>query len=178
MTELENVTIAILLCQDNEEHLGLLLHPSFHDLQDPSRKTDRVGYAFNEASARLVYLGNDYYNLRVNGGRTLPQPEWRDIYIADGPPALEKNERLSLCYPLNCLRPAPPFRIPHWLIGRLTALGMEVRQPMMHSRPTPLRLGLHLEARRTGRSWRASFMCTLSIMSRVRQDTENSRYGG
>ena len=100
-----------------------------------------VGYGFRRPgpngkvlNVRLVSLGDDLYNLRFNGHPV--KPEWRDIYIADGPPALEKNERLSLCYPLNCLRPAPPFRVPHWLIGRLTALGMEVRQPMMRSRPT------------------------------------------
>ena len=110
-------------------------------MQDPSRMKYNVGYGFRRPgpngkvlNVRLVSLGDDLYNLRFNGHPV--KPEWRDIYIADGPPALEKNERLSLCYPLNCLRPAPPFRIPHWLIGRLTALGMEVRQPMMHSRPT------------------------------------------
>ena len=122
-------------------------------MQDPSRIRYNVGFGFRRANGtmtyiRLVSLGADFYNLKFNGKPVTAT--WRDIYIADGPPALHKDERLSLLHPLNCFLPAPPFKIPHWLIGRLAALGMEVCAPVIRSRPntanrTPLTCSVTFE---------------------------------
>ena len=150
--ESQGITGAVLLCDTIYQHVGLLLHPSNANMQDPSRPIYHAGYGFKKADGTLIYvrlvtLGKDWYNLQFNG-----QPitaEWRDIYIADGPPPLQKADRQSLVLPLSILRPAPPFQIPHWLIGRLNTLGMEVRAPVIPSRPTaegaPLRASLTFE---------------------------------
>lgn len=107
-------------------------------MQDPSRKKYHTGFGFRMASgmigfARLISLGADLYNLRFNGQKV--EAKWRDIYIADSAPPLWKDEAPSLCSPLNCILPAPPFRIPHWLVGRMTSLGFELRPLHMASKP-------------------------------------------
>ena len=149
--EADGLTVAVLLCDDNREHIGLLLHPSNVRLQDPSRKKYHVGLGFRTPSggvafARLISLGNDFYNLRVLG-KTVTA-EWRDIFIADSPPPIMKDVAPNLCHPLHCIIPAPPFRIPHWLIGRLTQLGMQLRPLQVQSKPVdgkPLELSATFE---------------------------------
>ncbi|KAI0704765.1 heterokaryon incompatibility protein-domain-containing protein, partial [Earliella scabrosa] len=128
VTELDGITIAILLCQDGEDHLGLLLHPSPTEGQDPSRKLYRVGCAFERASARMVYLGGDYYNLRVNRKHALPQPQWRDIYIEDSRPRRRRQHPVHMLTPINCDTTNPAFRISPSLVGRLReGFNMECR---------------------------------------------------
>ena len=150
--ESQGITVAVLLCDTDAQHVGLLLHPSNANMQDPSRPKYHVGYGFRRPNGsltyvRLVSLGKDWYNLQFNGQAVTA--EWRDIYIADGPPPTRKDDRLSLVLPLNTLRPAPPFQVPHWLIGRFNTLGMEVRPPVLNSRPSvdgkPLRASLTFE---------------------------------
>ena len=63
--------------------------------------------------------------------------EWRDIFVVDTPPPAKKDVAPSLCLPLHSIKPAPPFRLPHWLIGRLTQMGLELRLP---SRPAAEKL--------------------------------------
>ena len=85
--------------------------------------------------SRLISLGNDFYNLRLPlNGKTVTA-EWRDIFIVDTPPPAKKDVAPSLCLPLHSIKPAPPFRIPHWLIGRLTQMGMDFAMRGMESRP-------------------------------------------
>ncbi|EJF60763.1 HET-domain-containing protein [Dichomitus squalens LYAD-421 SS1] len=136
--ESDGLTVAVLLCDTGREHVGLLLHPSNWLFQDPTRKKYHSGNGFrlasgNVAFARLISLGNDLYNLRLNG-KTVTA-EWRDIFIADSPPPTKRDVPMNLCYPLHSLLPAPPFRIPHWLIGRVTLLGMELRPLYVRSKP-------------------------------------------
>ncbi len=136
--ESDGLTVAVLLCDNSREHIGLLLHPSNFLIQDPSRKKYHIGHGFRTPSggvafARLISLGNDFYNLRLNG-KTVTA-EWRDIFIADSPPPIMRDVAPSLCYPLHGIVPAPPFRLPHWLIGRLTLMGMELRPLHVASRP-------------------------------------------
>ncbi|PIL33595.1 hypothetical protein GSI_04218 [Ganoderma sinense ZZ0214-1] len=94
----------------------------------------------NIDSFRLISLGNDFYNLtlRLNGSVKTVSAEWRDIFIADSPPPIRKDVVPShLCFPLHSLEPAPPFRFPHWLIGRLAQIGLELQPLDMRSYPIP-----------------------------------------
>ncbi|PIL33560.1 hypothetical protein GSI_04183 [Ganoderma sinense ZZ0214-1] len=123
-----DLTVAVLLCDNGREHIGLLLHPSHDPVQDPARKKHRSGYCFRTPSggvvfSRLISLGNDLYNLRVNGKKATAK--WRDILIAESPPPFTNDVVPLLCHPLNTIVPAPPFRIPHWLIGRLMLIGLD-----------------------------------------------------
>ena len=138
------LTIAVLLCDTGHEHLGLLLCPSNDPVQDPSRKKYHVGYAFQQVSsdhptvfARLISLRNDFYNFNVtsDSDNTTITPEWRDIFIAASPPPIKKDVAPSLCFPLHSIMPAPPFRIPHWLIGRLNQAGLELQPLVMEDQP-------------------------------------------
>ena len=61
--------------------------------------------------------------------------KWRDIFIVDSPPPVKKDVAPSLCLPLHSIAPAPPFRVPHWLIGRLTQMGLGMLPLEMESRP-------------------------------------------
>ncbi|PIL33632.1 hypothetical protein GSI_04255 [Ganoderma sinense ZZ0214-1] len=145
--ESDGFIVAVLLCDNSREHIGLLLHPSNYLIQDPSRKKYHTGHGFRMPSggvgfARLISLGNDFYNLRLNG--KMVTAEWRDIFIADSPPPILKDVAPSLCHPLHSITPAPPFRIPHWLIGRLTLMGMELRPLQVRSRQ-PLELSATFE---------------------------------
>ena len=133
-------TIVVLLCDTGREHLGLLLHPSDNLIQDPSRKRYHTGYGFRTRSgqpglARLISLGNDYYNLRVNGNAVTAK--WRDILISDSPPPIKTDATPSLCSTLHSIAPAPPFRLPPWLVGALALLGMELSPLRIESKPGP-----------------------------------------
>ena len=89
-------------------------------------------------SFRLISLGNDFYNLtlRLNGNVEMVTAEWRDILIADSPPPISKDVASShRCFPLHSIEPAPPFRLPHWLVGRLMQMGLELQPLEMRSLP-------------------------------------------
>ena len=141
--ECQGITVAVLMCETTKGHIGLLLHPSNDSLMDPGRPRYDVGYGLRDLTsgphksylARVVSLGNDFYNLTFNGISV--RAEWRNIYISDAPQGRNKGDvQLSNCFPLNCLAPAPPFQIPNWLIGQLAELGLESRAPTIKSRPT------------------------------------------
>ncbi|KAM5543082.1 hypothetical protein V8D89_003466 [Ganoderma adspersum] len=137
--ESDGLTVAVLLCDNSREHIGLLLHPSKNSIQDPTRKKYYSGCCnklpFGGVSfARLVSLGDDLYNLKLNGETVTA--EWRDIFIADSPQAIMKDVLLILSSQLNCIVPAPPFRLPHWLISSLMSMGMDPVLPLhMASKP-------------------------------------------
>ena len=61
--------------------------------------------------------------------------EWRDIFIVDSPPPGKKDVAPILCLPLHSIEPVPPFRIPHWLIGRMAQIGPALRPLKVKSRP-------------------------------------------
>ena len=132
--ESDGLTIAVLLCETGREHIGLLLHPSHDPVQDPSRKKYRTGYCFRMPSggigfARLLSLGNDLYNLRLNGKTVTAK--WRDILVADSPPQFTKDIVPMLSSSLHSIAPTPPFRLPQWLVGRLMLLGMDPVLPLL-----------------------------------------------
>lgn len=143
--EWNGLTIAVLLCHTRGDHLGLLLFPSNDPIQDPSRKKYYVGYGFWQGSdinsyhfARLIPLGTDFYelSLRMNGiAETVGTAVWRDIFIVDTSSPIEKDAAPSLCFPLHAIEPAPPFRLPHWLIGRMNQTGLELRPLKIKSWP-------------------------------------------
>ncbi|KAH9939290.1 uncharacterized protein BXZ73DRAFT_99493 [Epithele typhae] len=136
------ITIAVLFSETRDRHIGLLLHPSTAKMQDAARPKYHVGHGFRRANGslcvrRLVALGADWHAFEFNGERVPAGAcRWRDLFIADAPPARERDERLVICYALHCLRPAPPFWVPHWLVGRLAALGLELRRPTIVSHPS------------------------------------------
>ena len=121
------------------------MHPSTDRVQDPSRPKYYTGHGVRRQPrspsakapprelARLVSLGSDYWNLRLNGKPVTA--EWRDVFIAEGPPPSRKDVPPALYSRLHSIAPAPPFRIPVWLVLKLTALGMEPRPVRLESRP-------------------------------------------
>ena len=126
--EVDDILIAVLLCETSDEHIGLFLHPApGYETQDPMRRIYYAGYAFITTEARdgesyrLVTLGNDLYNLRFRG-KTY-QARWRDLYIHASPRETDEADparRLLLFGPDGI--PDTPFRVPRWLIGALSAL--------------------------------------------------------
>lgn len=123
----DGYAVAVLLCNNSREHIGLLLHPSALNMQDSTRERYNVGhfYTFNDGRrplARLAFLGNDIRALVFK--RHPIKAEWRDIYIADRPPPALDDRGLSLSYTLSSVAPAPTFRIPRWLVRRIESLGM------------------------------------------------------
>ena len=132
--ESDGLIVAVLLCDDGREHMGLLLHPSPDPARDPSRQKYRCGYCFGTPSSdvrfsRLITLGHDLYNLRLNGKKVTAR--WRDILITDTPPTFTKDVVSILSSSLNYVVPTPPFRISHWLIGRLVLMGMNPVLPLV-----------------------------------------------
>ena len=153
----ERYVLVVLLCNTDQNHLGLLLHESNDVIQDPTKKRYVPGYIFGEYNAlpklaRFTPLGGDLHNLKFNG-KSL-KPKWRDIYISNHSSPNGPGDRgLSLFYPLSCMTPTPPFRIPHWLISRLEMLDMIVDGLLIDNNPVgnepfALRFGVfHLSAR-------------------------------
>ncbi|PIL33593.1 hypothetical protein GSI_04216 [Ganoderma sinense ZZ0214-1] len=149
--ESDRLTVAVLLCDNSREHIGLFLHPSNDSLRDPSRRRYNIGHGFRNASnyvgfARLVSLGNDFYNLRLRGKPVTAQ--WRDVFIADSPPPTKTDVASTLCSRLHSIAPAPPFRLPHWLIGRLALVGMELQNLNVEDAPAdgvPFRMAATFE---------------------------------
>ena len=138
VARVDGVTIAILPCQHKGDHIGLLLHPSNVEVQDPCRKIYNVGHRYkcvdgSEPLSRLAFLGSDIYALTFKG-RPITAT-WHDIYIAEGPPPALDDHGLSLSYSLSCIAPAPPFRIPRWLVRRFEALGLYSLDICVHSMP-------------------------------------------
>ncbi|PIL33598.1 hypothetical protein GSI_04221 [Ganoderma sinense ZZ0214-1] len=146
--ESDGLTIVVLLCDTGREHLGLLLCPSNDPIQDPSRKKYYAAYSFLTPDLtwaqpfRLISLGSDFYNLtlHLNGAVKTVTAEWRDIFISDSPPPIEKLKDVTpsfRCFPLHSIKPAPPFRFPHWLVGRLTQMGLPLRSLKVSNYPVP-----------------------------------------
>ncbi|KAI1786623.1 HET-domain-containing protein [Ganoderma leucocontextum] len=137
------LTVVVLLCDTGRQHVGLLLHSSDHPVQDLSRKKYHTGCMFRISGfKRLIFLGNDFYNLRLNG--TAVTAEWRDIFIADTSPPIKKDVAPSRCFALHSITPAPPFRLPHWLLSRLALIGMEMHPVSLHNRPVSNGIPLHI----------------------------------
>ncbi|KAH9929903.1 uncharacterized protein BXZ73DRAFT_78012 [Epithele typhae] len=126
MFESTGITVAVLFSETCDGHIGLLLHPSTALMQDAARPKYHVGHGFRRANGSLC----------VRQLVALARPRGRDLFIADAPPTRERDERLVLRHALHCLRPAPPLRVPHWLLGRLAALGLELRRPTVVSHPS------------------------------------------
>ncbi|KAM5540545.1 hypothetical protein V8D89_005774 [Ganoderma adspersum] len=158
--ESEGLTVAVLLCDNGREHLGLLLHPSKTYVQDPSRKQYYIGRCFMTPSkpgyvtfahpsyvtfARLISLGSDLYNLTLNG--KIVTARWRNVFIADSPRAITKDVVRALSSKLHSVYPIPPFRLPHWIISKLMRMGMEPAFPGLHVARSVNGMPLQMEAR-------------------------------
>ena len=128
VADVGGITIAVLLCEKNHRHLGLLLHPSGdEELQDPARRLYYVSWVFKSTSLYRIYrfaeLGDDLYNLRFRG-KTFTA-EWHDIYICPSPRPQDRPDPTHRVLKLlpDCFPPVP-FRIPRWLIGTMISLNL------------------------------------------------------
>ena len=150
--ESDGLTVAVLLCDagDYGGYIGLLLHPVDDRVQDPSRKKYYTGHGFRRECGgdlvfrRLVPLGKDYWNLHLDDKAVTA--EWHDVFIADRPPPVKRDVPQSLCCTLHSVAPAPPFRIPNWLVTKLVSMGMELRPLHVESKPTTAGKPLHVSA--------------------------------
>lgn len=134
--QVDDVTVAILLCDDRRSHIGLILHRSPVNIQAPTRALYRAGYMFTADDGRrftfrLAALGVDYNNIRFRGKPVTV--EWRDICI-DYQNTLEERHRNGVEGMIGGLKglgnnmlPETSFRIPRWLISQLTRLDFDFR---------------------------------------------------
>ena len=169
----DGYAVAVLLCNTEREHIGLLLHPSNLPLQDPTKRRYNVGYAHRDSGGvrwlrRLLSLGGDIYNLTFNGKPI--KAEWQDIYIVEGPPPARDDRGLSLSYSLNSVTTGPPpFRVPRWIVRRLASLGMEDMSAVVECKPVngkPFLSSLMVENRQWQESlWIVLGTCTQRAVS-------------
>lgn len=125
VAEIDGFTIAVLLVETNDEHLGMILHPAEDDeLQDPSRKMHYVTWPFKTENTyfncRLALLGGDLYNLQFRGKPV--NATWRDIYIHASPRTSDRTDPSYLIFRLYPDRAPAPFRIPRRLVNTMIAL--------------------------------------------------------
>ena len=124
VAEVNGVTIAVLLCETGDQHIGLLLHRVDPEVavHDVDAQVYNVGWAFKSGHTyrytRTVELGRDLYHLRFRG--TNFQAEWRDIIIHAVPGQTDKTDaaHLLLLFDLDSA-PDDPVRIPRCLMNTL-----------------------------------------------------------
>ncbi|KAI1787279.1 HET-domain-containing protein [Ganoderma leucocontextum] len=109
------LTVVVLYCSDGKQHLGLPI-TRCPDAPDAERPLYHVSCYFpsgvyQHSVGRLVGLGGNVNDLRLNGQRVVP--EWKSVYLAHHhppvPPARALIDRGI----------AAPFRIPRWHIRDL-----------------------------------------------------------
>ena len=90
--EVDGITIAVLLTETEDQHVGLLLFPAPADeALDPTRNLYYTSWTFtvpngSRVTMKLALLGSDLYNLRFRGKPI--HASWKTIYIrtrCDGP---------------------------------------------------------------------------------------------
>ena len=127
IAEVDGITIAVLLCQAEAEHLGLLLHPApDNEILDPSHKLYYVSWAFCQQNghgyeSRVAFLGGDLHDLRFRGQRVTAT--WREIYIITHPSKTGRRDGVHLLHGFQPDVALIPFRIPQTLLRTLGALG-------------------------------------------------------
>ncbi|KAH9927909.1 HET-domain-containing protein, partial [Epithele typhae] len=122
LAEVGGYTIAVLFCETNRDHVGLLLNPVSPDPACPCQ-TYHVGVRCNfppesvRRYIRVVHLGADFHNLSFRG--TTFRAAWREFYVATAPPIAPAHSILGLA---SDRVPDTPFRIPRWLFRFFTDL--------------------------------------------------------
>ncbi|PIL26322.1 hypothetical protein GSI_12078 [Ganoderma sinense ZZ0214-1] len=130
--EADGITIAVLLCEGIYGHkYGLFLTRDPLG-KDPKRPRYFTGCAYTTPAtgsgkfvARTVNLGEDLYNLTFNGKPV--KAAWRTFYVV---PTISDRHSAGVTTPdliINC-NPASRFRVPRWLVARLTSLQFSVLQ--------------------------------------------------
>ena len=126
VAEVDGITIAVLLCETPEQHLGLLLHPAPDtEALDQTRKTYCVSWAFQEGelahtTRRVACLGGDLYDLHFRGKHVIAS--WRDIYIMAHPHTTSRSDGAHLVRRFALDVAPAPFRIPRCLLQALAGL--------------------------------------------------------
>ena len=109
-----DLTVLVLFCIQEKQHLGLLLHRC-PDAHDPSRPLYHVCFRFSSAVpvkiGRMIDLGEDVTKPQLK--RSVVTAEWKSVYLAHRPPPAPPTRML-----LNRGK-AAPFRIPLWHVKEL-----------------------------------------------------------
>ncbi|KAM5543080.1 hypothetical protein V8D89_003464 [Ganoderma adspersum] len=67
--------------------------------------------------------------------RSFDSGAYQNIILGSPPPIAKGGAPSRWCFPLHFIEPAPPFRIPHWLIVGLTRMGLEPLRLDIQSQP-------------------------------------------
>ncbi|PIL26291.1 hypothetical protein GSI_12047 [Ganoderma sinense ZZ0214-1] len=125
----DDVTLAIILCQAGSRHFGLFLTRDDR-AKDPQRPRYFVGRGYTRATtrpaiylARMCDLGGDLYKLTFNGKPV--QASWSTIYLVPTASDLDCESATSPNLLINC-HPHSLFQLPRWLVDRLIGLRFEV----------------------------------------------------
>ena len=125
VAQVNGITIAVLLVETNNQHLGMILHPApENELQDPIRKMYYIAWPFRTdrmyLNCRLALLGGDLYDLRFRGKPV--NATWRDIYIHASPRTSDRMDPHHFVLRLYPDRNPAPFRIPRRLVQKMISL--------------------------------------------------------
>nr|VWO96082.1 N/A [Ganoderma boninense] len=125
----DDVTIAVILCQAGARHFGLFLTRDDR-AKDPQRPRYFLGRGYTRSAtgpaiylARMCDLGGDLYNLTFKGKRV--EASWSTIYLIPTATDLDSESATSPNLLINC-DPRSRFQLPRWLVDRFTGLRFEV----------------------------------------------------
>ena len=127
VAKVDEITIAVLPCQKDDEYLGLFLHPAPKDnAQASSRQLYYTSWSFHDSTGsryellRLVSLGSDVQHLCFRDKPIVTT--WKDIYIMAHPPMTGRRESAHLLQRFHPDVAPRPFWIPRTLMQRMGAL--------------------------------------------------------
>ena len=125
----DNITLAVILCQSGRRNFGLLLTRDVR-AKDPQRPRYFVGHGYTRSStgsatylARMCDLGEDLYHLVFNGRGV--RASWRTIYLVPTASDINSETATSPKLLINC-SPLSRFQLPRWLVDRFIGLQFEV----------------------------------------------------
>ncbi|TBU24884.1 HET-domain-containing protein [Dichomitus squalens] len=152
VVDIDGISVAVLLCEDADGHLGLLLTRDPRAI-DSTRPRYYTGIESRRSDSgpgnrvRLATLGRDLNHLRFNGKRI--EAKWRTIYIVPSPPEWLSPGSTNAQLTINCTS-GSPFRLPHWLVSRFVALQFRVWEDIRT--PEFVRMTI-MRTRRAERIW-------------------------
>ena len=134
--EVNGITIAVLLVQTADQHVGLFLRPAPREALDPTRNLYYTTWSFTHSDGsywfvKLALLGSDLYDLRFRGKPI--HTSWKTIYICtgcDGP-----SDRIDVAWTIykspSAYTSPTPFRLSRTAINGMAALGLTLRSDQL-----------------------------------------------